>query len=212
VVAEVEILSPEIDRYLLSLFRHKDEILQEMEAYGYRERIPIIGPLLGSILLLMAKAIQAGKVLEMGSGYGYSAFWFARGLSEDGVVIACDQSEENARKARSYFERAGMADRLDFRTQDALEVIDQVPGELDIVFIDCDKDQYPEALRKALPKVKRRGLIIAHNVLWYGTVVQGDRGGVTGYIKEFNRMLYNTPGLITSIVPLWDGLSISLKE
>jgi predicted O-methyltransferase YrrM len=211
-VAEIEILTPEIDRYLLSLFRHKDEVLQDMEEYGYRERIPIIGPLLGSILMLMAKAIRATRVLEMGSGYGYSAFWFARGLSEGGVVIACDQSEENARKARSYFERASMPDRLDFRTADALEVIDQTPGELDIVFIDCNKAQYPEALRKALPKVKRRGLIIAHNVLWYGTVVKGEHGGVTRYIKEFNQMLYNTPGLVTSIVPLWDGLSISLKE
>ena len=209
---KIEILNPEIDKYLLSLFRHDNEIQKEMEEYGRREKFPIIGPLLGSTLMLMARAIDARLVLEMGSGFGYSALWFARGMQADGLVIACDTSEENAGKARVYFERAGIADKLDFRTEDALDMIDQVEEELDIVFIDCHKAQYPDALKKALPRVRSGGLIIAHNVLWYGTVVEGDHGGFTEYIREFNRMLYDTPGLITTIVPLWDGLSISLKE
>lgn len=206
------ILNPEIEKYLFSLAQHDHEVLKEMEEYGYKQRFPMIGPILGKILMLMASAIQAHRVLEMGSGYGYSAFWFAMGMPQGGVVIACDKSEENARKARDYFKRGGMLDKLDFRTEDALDVIDRLPGDLDIVFIDCAKEQYPDALRVSLPKVRSGGLIMAHNVLWYGTVVKGDHDGLTKYIREFNRMLYSTPDLITTIIPLWDGLSISLKK
>ncbi len=211
-MSEIEVLNVEIEKYLLSLVRHDSEVLKEMEEFGYRQKFPIIGPLLGNTIMLMAGSISARRVLEMGSGFGYSAFWFALGMHEGGVVIACDKSEENARRARDYFQRAGMSDKLDFRTDEALEVIDNLPGELDIVFIDCGKDQYPDALKKSLPRVRSGGLIIAHNVLWYGTVVKGDHDGVTEYVKEFNRMLYDTPGLITTIIPVWDGLSISLKK
>ncbi len=208
----MDILNPDIEKYLFSLFEHDNEVLKEMEEYGFKHKFPIVGPLLGNILMLMARATGARRALEMGSGYGYSAFWFALGMSEGGRVIACDKSEDNARLAREYFERAGMLERLDFRTEDALKVIDRIPGELDIVFIDCGKNQYPEALRRALPRIRSGGLIMAHNVLWYGTVAKGDHGGVTRYIEEFNRMLYSNPDLTTTIIPLWDGLSISMKR
>jgi predicted O-methyltransferase YrrM len=208
----MEIINPEIEKYLLLLLKTENEVLEEMEQFGDRNKFPIIGPLLGNVLMQTARSIRARKILEMGSGYGYSAFWFAMGMEKEGTVIACDKSDENARQARKYFERAGMSNLLDFRTEDAFKVIDLISDELDIVFIDCNKDQYPEALGKALPKVRSGGMIIAHNVLWYGTVVEGDRGGVTSYIKEFNRLLYDTPELITTIVPVWDGLSISLKK
>ena len=211
-MSEMEIINPEIEKYLLLLLKTENEVLEEMEQFGYRNKFPIIGPLLGNVLMQTARSIRARKILEMGSGYGYSAFWFAMGMEKEGTVIACDKSDENALQARKYFERAGMSNLLDFRTEDAFKVIDLISDELDIVFIDCNKDQYPEALGKALPKVRSGGMIIAHNVLWYGTVVEGDRGGVTSYIKEFNRLLYDTPELITTIVPVWDGLSISLKK
>jgi predicted O-methyltransferase YrrM len=148
----------------------------------------------------------------MGSGFGYSAYWFAKAVGKDGRVVCTEKSDENEQRAQGFFKRGRIADRVEFHVGDALKLVDKIEGEFDIIFIDIDKANYPKALRKALPRLRKGGLLMADNVLWKGKVFDRRPDADTAGILTFNRMLYTSKDLFTSIVPLWDGVSISLKQ
>ncbi len=207
----MDIVNREIEQYLYDLGRPKDAVLLEMERLAEPRNFPIVGPLVGRFLYQLVLISGARRVFEMGSGFGYSAYWFALALPEDGRVICTDGSSENARLAREFFARSRMEPKLEFHVGDAVEIIDKVPGEFDIIFVDIDKEKYPRAFEKALPRLKKGGLLITDNVLWHGAVVSGERDEATRGILEYTRLLYNTEGLFTSILPLRDGVSVSVK-
>lgn len=208
----MNIVSAKVEAYLAGLAPEEDDILLEMERYGVGRDFPIVGPLVGRLLCQLARMVKARLVFEMGSGFGYSAYWFLRGLPRDGAVICCEGSAGNAAKAKRFFERAGLADRVRIEVGDALEIIDRTPGEFDIVFNDVDKEDYPIAFRKALPRVRLGGLLIADNALWYGDVLKkAPREASTRGVKEYTRLAFGTPGLLTTIIPLRDGVAVSLK-
>ena len=123
----MEILEPAIESYLESLLPERHPIFREMEAEAKRKGFPIVGPLVGSLLALLARAIGARTVLELGSGFGYSALWFAQALPPDGHLLALEGNPDNARDARAYFARAGLEGRATFKTGDALELIESEP-------------------------------------------------------------------------------------
>jgi predicted O-methyltransferase YrrM len=147
----------------------------------------------------------------MGSAIGYSTIWLARAVPADGVVYYTDGDPENAARAEAYFKRAGVADKVEIMVGDALASLDQVSGEFDLIFNDVDKHQYPAVFTKAVPRIRRGGLLVADNVLWSGRVARSDDDEWTRAIREFNRLLYSSPELFTTIVPLRDGVSVSLK-
>ena len=152
----------------------------------------------------------------MGSAVGYSTIWWARAVGPDGRVIYTDGSKKNAEEARRYFQKAGVADRIDARVGDALEILsEQKPASFDIIFNDVDKEDYPRVFRLAVPRLRSGGLFITDNVLWRGDVAQPNPeknpDKRVGAIIEFNRMLYGSRELFTTILPLRDGVSVSLK-
>ena len=208
----MELMNRLVEDYLSDIVPERDSVLMDMEELAAKEDFPIIGPLVGRLLYIITKASAAHRVLEMGSGFGYSAYWFAKAVGKDGRVVCTEKSDENEQRAQGFFKRGRIADRVEFHVGDALKLVDKIEGEFDIIFIDIDKANYPKALRKAMPRLRKGGLLMADNVLWKGKVFDKRPDADTAGILTFNRMLYTSKDLFTSIVPLWDGVSISLKQ
>ncbi|HZQ18964.1 MAG TPA: O-methyltransferase [Terriglobales bacterium] len=201
-----------VEDYLYSLLPPRDEVLAEMEDEAAKRNIPIVGPAVGRILHQLALVSGARNIFEMGSAIGYSTIWWARSLGEGGRVFYTDGDRKNADEARGYFERAGVANRITIKVGDALELLSEQTQQFDIIFCDVDKEDYPRAFRMALPRLRKGGLFVADNVLWSGRVAeQTSAEASTKSIQEFNRLLYSSPDLFTTILPIRDGLSVTAK-
>jgi predicted O-methyltransferase YrrM len=198
-------------QYLHDLTPERDPVLRAMEDYAEERSFPIIGPLVGRILHQLTVLSRAVLVFEMGSGFGYSTVWFARALPPDGTVHWTDGSEDNYRMAAETFERAGIADRVRMTRGDAVEILAARRERFDIILNDIDKASYPDALPVALDRLATGGLLITDNILWQGKVVAGERDADTEGIRRYTRALYETPDLFTTVIPVRDGISISLK-
>ncbi len=207
----MEILQPKIEKHLYDILPQRDQVLQEMEEFGKVRDFPIVGPLVGRLLCQLTLLTKAKRILEMGSGYGYSAYWFARAIKRGGRVICTEGDPQNKRRALNYFERGGIDDKIEFLVGNALNIIDELKGKFDIIFIDINKSQYPQAFRKALPRLRKGGLLIADNIIWSGRIVEPNPDDSTQGILEFTKLLYTSKQLFTTIIPLRDGVSVSIK-
>ena len=206
------ITSEPVENYLYSLLPARDEVLVEMETAAAKRDIPIVGPAVGRILHQLALMMDSKNVFEMGSAIGYSTIWWARAVGEGGRVFYTDGDRKNADEARGYFQRAGVADRISVHVGEALELLSEQKQQFDIIFCDLDKEDYPRALRLALPKLRKGGLFVADNVLWSGKVAQEDADEAsTKAIQELNRLLYTSGELFTTILPIRDGLAVAIK-
>ncbi len=202
-----------VEDYLYSMLPPRDEVLTEIEAEAAKREIPIVGPAVGRILHQLALMIGAKTVFEMGSAIGYSTIWWARAVGEGGRVIYTDGDPKNAEQARRYFERAGVAERIIIKTGDALELLSEQKQQFDVIFNDVDKEDYPRVFRLALPRLRKGGLFVTDNVLWSGRVAQKNPSEAsTKAILEFNRLLYNSPDLFTTILPIRDGVAVAIKK
>ena len=223
----LDVLHPSIDEYLLEVIPARDEVLTEMEAYARENRFPIVGPLVGRVLHQLVLLTNPTRIFEMGSGFGYSAYWMAKALRQPEASIICtDGSQENADRAAGYLARGEIANRIDYRVGNALEIINETEGDFDIIYNDIDKDGYPEAFRKAIPRIRSGGLFITDNMLWLGRVVTYDTDAnvqeldeeeqwvhdTTVGVKELTRLLYSSPDVFTTIIPLRDGVSVAIKR
>jgi caffeoyl-CoA O-methyltransferase len=207
----MEIINPKIKRYLSSLIPERDEVLTDMEALASRWDFPIIGPVVGRLLAQLTIMSGAKRILELGSGFGYSAYWFAKAAGRNGKVICTDRDPKSRKQALEFLKRAGLERRVDFRVGNALQVIDDLHGTFDIILNDIDKVDYPRAFRKAAPRLKKGGILITDNVIRNGRVVEKNPDMSTKAILEYNRLIYKSPKLWTTIIPLRDGVSVSVK-
>jgi len=202
-----------VEDYLYSLLPPWDEVLSEIESEAAKRDIPIVGPVVGRILHQLALMTGAKTVFEMGSAIGYSTIWWARAIGKGGRVFYTDGDRKNADQARKYFERAGVADRITIAVGDALELLSEQKQEFDIIFNDVDKEDYPRVLRIAPARLRKGGLFVTDNVLWSGRVVDKNPTEVrTKAILEFNRLIYNSPDLFTTILPVRDGVAVAIKK
>jgi caffeoyl-CoA O-methyltransferase len=202
-----------VEDYLYSMLPPRDEVLTEMEAEAAKKEIPIVGPAVGRILHQLALIIGAETIFEMGSAIGYSTIWWARAVGKGGRVIYTDGDPKNAEKARRYFDRAGVAGRIIVKTGDALELLSEQKQPFDVIFNDVDKDDYPRVFRLAVPRLRKGGLFVTDNVLWSGRVAQKNASEAsTKAILEFNRLLYSSPDLFTTILPIRDGVAVAVKK
>ena len=202
-----------IEDYLYSLLPTRDEVLAEMEAEAAKRNIPIVGPAVARVLHQLAFISKARTVFELGSAIGYSTIWWARAVGNGGRVIYTDGDRKKADEARGYFERAGVADRITIKVGDALEFLSEEKQEFDIIFCDLDKEDYPRALRLSLPRLRKGGLLVADNVLWSGKVTQTEpEEESTKAIQEFNRQLYASKDLFTTVLPIRDGVAVAIKQ
>lgn len=207
----MDIVAPPIDDYLLKVTPPRDTVAQEMERLAESRRFPIVGPLVGRLLFLLARSIGARTVFECGSGFGYSAYWFARALPDEGRVTLTDGKADNCEAARAFLGRAGLLGRTEIQQGNALEVLAQRPGPFDLIFCDIDKRDYPRAYPLLKPRLRSGGLFVCDNMLWSGRVAGSQNDDDTRGVRELTRLLYADPGLHTTIVPLRDGVSVSLR-
>jgi len=174
--------------------------------------VPIVGPAVGRLLYQLALISKAKRVFEMGSAIGYSTIWWARAVGESGRVIYTDGDKKRADKARKYFERAGVSERITMRVGDALEILSEEKQPYDIIFNDVDKVDYPRVFRLAVPKLKSGGLFITDNVLWSGKLRKPNPDEQTRAILEFDRLISESKDLFTTILPLRDGVAVCVKK
>lgn len=206
-----DVTNPAVESYLYGLLPPSPAVLREMEEQARRRDIPIVGPAVARVFALLAELVGARRVFELGSAIGYSTAWWARAVGPKGEVFFTDSSADNAREAAGYLRRLKLADRVRLLAGDALASLRQTRGEFDIIFVDLNKEQYPAALRLALPRIRRGGLLVADNVLHHGAVVRPDPSPATRGILEFNRRMYASRQLEPVILPLRDGLAVCRK-
>ena len=205
-------MSPEIEGYLKELASVDDEpVLLEMEALAEEKRFPIINRLCGQALEVMARTSRARRIFEMGSGYGYSAYWFSRAVGPDGEIHLTDTDPENEKLALDFLGRAGLDGPINYHVSDAFEAFRATEGDFDIIYCDIDKQDYPEAWRLAKDRVKVGGLYMCDNMLWSGRVAERDKDETTTGIDETNRMIANDPNWRLFILPTRDGVVIATR-
>jgi caffeoyl-CoA O-methyltransferase len=212
----MEIVNARIEDYLRDLLGGDHPVAEEMEALAEERDFPIVGRAVGVTLEVLAAAIRARRVLEMGSGYGYSAYWFARAVGTDGQVHMTEGDAGNQERAMQYLGRAGLADRVVPHVGNALEIIDELDGDFDVIFCDIDKGDYPTAWQKARERVRVGGLYLCDNVLWSGRVLTGeDREGTpsgwTAAVRRHNSAIATDDGYRTTLIPTRDGVMVALR-
>lgn len=197
-------------RSLADLF--DDPVLQEMEALAAEQEFPIVERLVGATLEMLARSVNAQWIFELGSGFGYSAWWFARAVGPEGKVTLTDGEPRNAVLAKNFLKRSGLDDRCEFFTVDAITALVAIGGEYDIVYCDIDKTEYPAAFAAAAERVRVGGLYICDNVLWSGKVADEDNDEAeTEAIRLHNEMVYSDPRFLPTINPTRDGLMVALR-
>ena len=208
------IVDPDVDLYLRNLYDDGDAVRLEMEEVARERDFPIVGPLVGRSLIVLARAIGARRVFELGSGYGYSALHFARAVGDGGTVHCTELGEENVRLAEGFLRRAGVWDRVTYHREEATAALRKVGGTWDIVYNDVDKDGYPDTVDLAYAHLRPGGLFLTDNVLWSGRILEGrdDGSPATRGVKEFTRRLFAHPGFLTTIDPVRDGLAVALRR
>jgi caffeoyl-CoA O-methyltransferase len=210
-------VDPRIEQYMRQLAsRHDEPVLLEMEALAKERSFPIVGRLVGELLELLAGAVGARTVFEMGSGFGYSAYWFSRAVGPGGRVICTDGDAANRDQAEGFLRRVGRWDRIDYHVGWAQDVLRRTPGTFDVVYCDIGKDDYPEAWEMARDRIRPGGLYICDNVLWSGRVAATDPDDrnptSTAAIKRHNELVYADPGFDVTIVPTRDGVLVARKR
>lgn len=205
------IVEPTIERYLLRMQVAEDPVLAEMERVGEDRGFPIVGPLIGRLLEQYTRGIGATAVFEMGSGFGYSTAWFARAVGGKGKVVHTEMDQALSDEAKGWLGQAGVAKRVEFRLGDAVDLLRRDKGPHDIVFIDIDKEQYPAAWELARDRVRVGGLVLTDNALWHGKVAGKATDAATTGVRDYNRMAQADDEYLTTILPVRDGLSVSLR-
>lgn len=207
----MDITHPKISEYLDKITPAPDEILQEMARRGEERNFPYIGPQVGRLLFALVKMIGAKRIFEFGSGFGYSLYWMARAAPQGAQLVGTEYNEENVTAAAEFFRRGGIADMTEVRRGEAVETFNSLAGSFDIIVLDAEKEQYPDIFRLAAPRLNTGGLFIADNVLWGGEVIADTDDPATNGLKEFTRLIFTDQRFHSLVLPVRDGLSLSLK-
>ncbi len=212
-----QIVPDAVERYLAKLNHSSDPVLEEIARGNTTRGLPLVDAEVGALLRVLATAVGAKQILEIGTAVGYSGIWLAGALPVDGMLITIDINETRAKEARENFARAGLADRVSVMVGDAKLKLAKVSGPFDVIFQDGDKLQYTPLLDRLVALLRPGGLLLTDNVLWNGEVVPGfvanprQNKDDTRAIAEYNERVASHPQLRTAIVPLRDGVSISVK-
>jgi predicted O-methyltransferase YrrM len=207
-----------VERYLSGLNTAAEPLLKEIARKGAEEDLPLVDAEVGALLRVLALSAGARRILEIGTAIGYSGLWLAGALPADGMLFTMEKDPARAAVARDHFARAGLDRKVNVIVGDAARMVAKVSGPFDLIFQDGSKQLYVPMLDRLVALLRPGGLLITDNVLWDGEVVPGfirePHRNVrdTEAIAEYNRRLAAHPQLTTAIVPLRDGLAISVRR
>ncbi len=217
------VLSDEVARFVRATGPQPDETLHEMDDYAEEEGFPHVGPDVGGFLRLLARMVGAERIFEFGSGYGYSAYWFAGALPDDGEIVLTEVDEDELEMARGYLSKGGFDDLARYELGDALETIDRYDGPFDVVLIDHQKHRYRDAFEAVRPKVPVGGVLVADNAMRAG-IIQFEKlleiaeGGNpvdvnenTQGIADYLEAVRTDPAFETVVLPLGEGIAVSYR-
>ncbi|HYO60633.1 MAG TPA: class I SAM-dependent methyltransferase [Actinomycetota bacterium] len=213
----MDIVNPAVERYLRDLAASDDElVLVEMEKLAEDEGFPIIGRLCGRYLEMLARSISARRIFEMGSGYGYSAYWFSRATGPEGEIHLTDTDPGNERRALDFLHRAGLDAPIRYHVGDAFAALDEAQGDFDVVYVDIDKHGYLDAWNAGKERVRVGGYYVCDNMLWSGRVTgevekEDTRPHWTEAIVATNRAIADDPRFRETINPTRDGVVAALR-
>ena len=208
----MDIVDPKIEGYMRDrLGRFDDPVLLAMEAEAAERHFPIVGRNVGVTLEVLARSVGARRIIELGSGYGYSGYWHARAVGPAGEVHLTDGDPENERKAADYLGRAGLWEPVTYHVGDAVTSMNALDGDFDVVYDDIDKEGYPEAWRAARDRIRVGGLYICDNVLWSGRVLDDQPDERTRAILEHNASIAEDERYVSTIVPTRDGVMVAIR-
>ncbi|MEP7060529.1 MAG: O-methyltransferase [Actinomycetota bacterium] len=209
----MDIVDPRIEAYMASrLIRFDEPVLLEMEDRARERGFPIVGRNCGVTLEVLARGVGARRIIELGSGYGYSGYWHSRAVGSGGELHLTDGDPANEAAARDFLNRAGLWDPVTFHVGDAVTALDALAGEFDVIYDDIDKDGYPAAWRAARERIRIGGLYVCDNVLWSGRAAGAtDPDDVTDAIVEHNALIAADERYVSTIIPTRDGLMVAVR-
>ena len=211
------ILSDHVTAYLEAIRPERSPVMAEMEALAERERIPIVHWETGRLLAVLIAALRPARVLEVGTAIGYSTLHMAQALPDDGVIVTLERDPEPIAQARGYWERAGVADRIELVEGDALKTLPALEGSYDLAFVDATKQEYGDYLGMIEPKLTSRALIVVDNVLMAGEVALGEDADTywskenLRSARELNQSLMSSATWLTSVLPVGDGVALATR-
>jgi predicted O-methyltransferase YrrM len=209
-----QVVTDAIAKYLAEQHPPAEDLLESIGREGRADGLPLVDPLSARVLRMLALASGARRILEIGTAIGYSALWMAQALPADGVLISLELDPDRATRARANFERAGLAQRISVIVGDASRYLHKVAGPFDLIFQDGAKALYSPLLDRLVTLLRPGGLLVSDNVLWRGRVA--DPGTPpdeeTALMRAYNRALVSDPRLFTTILPIGDGLAVSVRQ
>src|SRR5439155_7574918 len=197
--------------YLDGIHTHLDGVLRRIDREGGKENIPVVGTAVGRFLRVIAAAVGAKRVLEIGTAIGYSALWTGGALPRGGELVGIEPDHARAQRARMNWREAKLGAKLTVHEAPALEVLPKLRGPFDLAFIDALKEEYGEYLDGALPLLRRGGVVAVDNLLWGGRASGSrpdDRGASTKAIRRFNKRFLSDDRLVATILPVGDGVGL----
>lgn len=212
------IVNERIVSYIHSLERSNGEVCDEIERYAHETDVPIIRKEMESFLRTMISVKRPKRILELGTAIGYSAILMAKSMPDDCTITTIENYEKRIPIAKENFQKAGVRDRITLMEGDALEVLKSLEGEFDFVFMDAAKAQYPFYLQEIMRLLPKNGILIADNVLQEGELIESrfavERRNRTIHsrIREFLYKVKNMEELETTIIPIGDGITLSVRK
>ena len=206
----------EIYNYIDNHSSNESDILYELRRETELKCLnPIMlsGKIQGNFLAIISKLIKPFNVLEIGTYTGYSTLCIAKGLNPAGMIHTIDKNEELLQIQNKYFEKSGLRNQIKQYTGDALAIIPKLKFDFDMVFLDADKENYVKYLELISPILKPGGVLLTDNVLWHGKILESpeNQDRVTRLIDNFNKKILEDKSLKTVMLPIRDGISLTLK-
>ena len=203
-----------VQDYLMQLSQHNEPVLTEMEEVARQTHFPIIDRAAGKCCYLLCRLAKVRTVFEMGSGYGYSTAWFAMAVRDNGggVVHHVVWDEELSRKAQDYLRRMNLSEFVRFTVGEAVETLRNTTGLFGCIFVDIEKQDYPQAVAVAKERLALGGLLILDNMLLHGRIFDpDDHSPATEGIRQATAMIFNDPQFVATLLPIRDGLVVAMK-
>ena len=211
-----EEISPEMDRYLENHASSEPDILKRLRKETFQKTTQphmISGYLQGRLLAIISKMLQPKNILEIGTFTGYATLCLTEGLAKEGKMTTIDVNEELAYLPKKYFQESEFSAQIDFQLKDAKDFLKETDEFFDLVFIDADKENYPEYFHLIKSRVKSGAVILFDNVLWYGKVLEeNSKQKSTQKIQELNDLVAKDEDFENLILPLRDGINLIRKK